>query len=60
MKRASASQVGYEGVESLTRAPSEPQVNTVEAAVPEIALRMSSRWCNPGSRDSGWTEARMG
>ena len=37
MEHASASQVGYEGVTSLTKAPSEPQGNKVEAAVPEIA-----------------------
>ena len=30
-------QVGYGNVGSLTMAPSEPQVNTVEDAVPEIA-----------------------
>ena len=37
MEHASASQVGYEGVKSPTKALSEPHVNTVEAAVLEIA-----------------------
>ena len=37
MEHVSASQVGYGSVGSPTRAPSQPQVNTVEDAVPEIA-----------------------
>ena len=37
MEHASASQVGYGSVGSLTKASSEPPVKTVEAAVPEIA-----------------------
>ena len=37
MEHVSASQVGYGSVGSPTKAPSEPQVNTVEDAVPEIA-----------------------
>ena len=37
MHHVSASQVGYGGVESLTEAPSEPQVNRGDAAVPEVA-----------------------
>ena len=37
MEHASASQMGHESVEPLTKAPSDPQVNTVEAAVPEVA-----------------------
>ena len=37
MEHVSASQVGDGVVESLTKAASEPQVITVEAAVPEIA-----------------------
>ena len=37
MEHASASQAGYEGVKPLTKAPSEPHVNIVEAAVPEVA-----------------------
>ena len=36
LEHVSASQVRYGGVGSLTKAPSEPQVNTVEAGVPEI------------------------
>ena len=36
MEPTSASQMGHEGVKSPTRTLSEPQVNTVEAAVPEI------------------------
>ena len=37
MEHVSASQVGYGSVGSLAKAPSVPQVKTVEAAVPEIA-----------------------
>ena len=37
MEHVSASQVGYKGVKSLTKAPSEPHVSMVEAAVPEVA-----------------------
>ena len=37
MEHVSASQVGYGSVWSLNKAPSEPQVNSVEAAVLEIA-----------------------
>ena len=37
MEHVSALLVGYGSVGSLTKAPSEPQVKTVEAAVPEIA-----------------------
>ena len=55
MERTSASQVGYESVESLTKAPSESQVNTVEAAVTEIAAspdEQSAVQEYPGCRDS--------
>ena len=37
MEHIGSLQVGYGSVESLTKAPSGPQVNTVETAVPEIA-----------------------
>ena len=37
MVHVNASHVGYGSVGSPTKAPSEPQVNTVEDAVPEIA-----------------------
>ena len=37
MEHESASQVGCGSVGSLAKAPSVPQIKTVEAAVPEIA-----------------------
>ena len=37
MEHVSALRVGYGSVGSPTKAPSEPQVNTVEDAVPETA-----------------------
>ena len=37
MEHASAPQVSYESAKSPTKALSEPHVNTMEAAVPEIA-----------------------
>ena len=64
MEHVGASQVGYGSVGSLTKAPSEPPVKPVEAAVPEIAAlpyehgrcRTLRRLCS-GSRDSPWKEA---
>ena len=44
MEHVSASPVGYGSVGSLTKAPSEPQVKTVAAAVPEIAALPYEQW----------------
>ena len=43
MEHVGALQVGYGSVGSLNKAPSGPQVNAVEAVVPEIAALSSEQ-----------------
>ena len=64
MEHVSASQVGHGSVGSLTKAPSELPVNTVEAAVlKSLHCRMSNWRCKTprrlcsGSRDSLWKKS---
>ena len=64
MEHVSASPVEDGSVGALTKVPSEPQVKTVEAAVPEIAALPHEQWRYKnlrrlclGSRDLAWKEA---
>ena len=60
MEHASASQVGYEGVKSLTELPSEPQVDRVEAEVPETAASPDKQSAVRDSSKTVWTVVTHG